>query len=258
MSLILEGVRKTFRSGGKEQVLFDDLWLEVHPGERVAILGLAKSGKTTLLEIICGTKPIDAGYIERGLRPSWPIPMSDFIAPRSSVAWNIRWVARLLGVRDRDFTRFAAKLGDLEPYLDTRVGDCPRFVKQQLAFAIGLAADFDLYLFDGQLVPPRKEFKDLGMAVLEERTEGKAVLIVTAQPKALPENFDRAYVLEEGRATPFDSLDEAGEHFKALKEAEAERQSAEGRRADEMGGPDSILEESFTTTDQAAAIASDF
>ena len=59
MSIRIEGIRKRF---GTHSVL-EDIDLEVHTGELVALLGPSGCGKTTLLRIIAGLEQPDAGSV---------------------------------------------------------------------------------------------------------------------------------------------------------------------------------------------------
>jgi len=47
-----EGLKKVFRSGASELVLFDNLSFEVKPGEMLAIVGESGTGKSSLLHIL--------------------------------------------------------------------------------------------------------------------------------------------------------------------------------------------------------------
>ena len=51
-ALRIEGLRKVFRSGASELVVFDNLSFEVGQGEMLAIVGESGSGKSTLLHIV--------------------------------------------------------------------------------------------------------------------------------------------------------------------------------------------------------------
>ena len=48
----IQGLKKVFRSGASELVLFDNLSFEVGPGEMLAIVGESGTGKSTLLHIL--------------------------------------------------------------------------------------------------------------------------------------------------------------------------------------------------------------
>ena len=45
--------------------VLQDVNLQIHPGESVAIIGANGSGKTTLLKILAGLTPVSSGEIGR-------------------------------------------------------------------------------------------------------------------------------------------------------------------------------------------------
>ena len=62
--LELRNIRKVYNAGSiTELKLFDDFSLTVDDGEFVSVIGSNGSGKTSLLNIICGSIPIESGDV---------------------------------------------------------------------------------------------------------------------------------------------------------------------------------------------------
>ena len=53
----------SFRYPGTEKYIFRDLNLVIHPGERIAIVGLNGAGKTTIVKLLCGLYDPDEGQV---------------------------------------------------------------------------------------------------------------------------------------------------------------------------------------------------
>ncbi|MCP2344840.1 ABC transporter ATP-binding protein [Nonomuraea roseoviolacea] len=61
--VVVEGLRKVYRTGPKEVVALREVTFEAYPGELIAIRGRSGSGKTTLLNQIGGLDRPDAGRV---------------------------------------------------------------------------------------------------------------------------------------------------------------------------------------------------
>ncbi len=61
--LRVEGLRKVFRSGKSDLVLFDNLSFQILQGEMVAIVGESGAGKSTLLHILSALDSASAGDV---------------------------------------------------------------------------------------------------------------------------------------------------------------------------------------------------
>ncbi|UTT42342.1 ABC-F family ATP-binding cassette domain-containing protein [Exiguobacterium aurantiacum] len=61
MSLLtIEGIHKEFA----DKVLFDDVTMTIHPGNRIGVIGVNGSGKSTFLKIIAGVETADRGAMQ--------------------------------------------------------------------------------------------------------------------------------------------------------------------------------------------------
>lgn len=61
MSLLtIEGIHKEFA----DKVLFDDVTMTIHPGNRIGVIGVNGSGKSTFLKIIAGVETADRGTMQ--------------------------------------------------------------------------------------------------------------------------------------------------------------------------------------------------
>ncbi|MEG0824234.1 MAG: ATP-binding cassette domain-containing protein [Oscillospiraceae bacterium] len=63
----MEHLRKVFNPGNvSESVLFDDFSFQIAKGEFISVVGSNGSGKTTMLNLLCGSLPLDGGAIFLG------------------------------------------------------------------------------------------------------------------------------------------------------------------------------------------------
>ena len=67
--LNIEHVSKVFG----DKVIFDDVSYGIHEGDKIGIIGINGTGKTTLLKIIAGLEETDEGQVicQRGLRVAY-------------------------------------------------------------------------------------------------------------------------------------------------------------------------------------------
>jgi len=203
------------------------LSLEVPDGARIAILGLPKSGKTTLLRTLCGTLTADLGRVENTSHTSWPIPLTTFMAGPGTVARNIRFLAKLYGISDESFPRRVAEMMEIGEFLNVPLQKCPKIVRPRLAFGLAIGLDFDIYLFDGALAPSDKNFKPRWAEILAERLKGRGYVVATANPKDVEQYSDSVYVLEAGQARYFGMVTEGVEYFKELLASQKQQVAAE-------------------------------
>jgi ABC-type multidrug transport system ATPase subunit len=61
--LALERVGKRYKAGRLERVVLDEVSLSLEAGELVAVWGMPRSGRSTLLRIAAGIEPPDTGFV---------------------------------------------------------------------------------------------------------------------------------------------------------------------------------------------------
>ena len=206
--LRLTAVTKRF---GARTVL-NGVSLEIHPGEYVAVLGDSGIGKSTLLNVIAGLEPVDAGEIRfdgrnlvamgddklAGLRrDSFGFIFQAFhVLPHLSVEENVALPLLLKGVRDSAKPReLLAAVG-----LKGREASAPRELSggelQRVAIARALAGDPRLVLADeptGNLDPENAR-QVLALLRAQVKRRGAAAILATHSEQAAAA-CDRRYRL---------------------------------------------------------------
>lgn len=129
--------------------LIDDATLYIGEHDRIGVVGVNGTGKSTLLKLLCGLEEPDAGTIMRcsGLRVSYLPQMPSYDAPRNAVEQVLHDAPRDVGAPDAYEARsLLTQLGitDFE-------GDVRRFSggqKKRVALAAALIRPVDLLLLD--------------------------------------------------------------------------------------------------------------
>jgi multiple sugar transport system ATP-binding protein len=153
----LQNVAKSFESG----VLFDDVSIEIEPGEFLAILGPSGGGKSTLLNMISGlTAPssgrvfiggLDVTEMEPHQRNIAMVFQSYALYPTMSVRKNIGFSLQVNGTSAREVAlkvAAIAKLLKIDDLLDRRPGQLSGGQQQRVAIGRALIRDPAVLLLD--------------------------------------------------------------------------------------------------------------
>jgi NitT/TauT family transport system ATP-binding protein len=159
VGLKIDAVSKSFSIGHGEVVrALEQINLEIHDGEFVAVVGPSGCGKSTLLRIVAGLEQSDQGTALIGGRQPAEVTRRHEIGvafqdhallPWLSVAENIMLPARLAGIRpDREYMRYLTELVGLTDFTNARPRQLSGGMRQRVAIARAMMLNPVLMLFD--------------------------------------------------------------------------------------------------------------
>jgi ABC-type nitrate/sulfonate/bicarbonate transport system ATPase subunit len=200
--------------------VIEEIDVEATPGEVVGIVGPSGCGKTTLLELVAGLRPPDAGAVSVGAS-SEPaerlgrcayMPQRDLLLPWLSALDNAALALRLAGISRGDArTRAGAhfeRLG-LSGFETTRPDRLSGGMRQRVAFLRTLMAGRPVLLLDEPFASldaiTRAEMQSWLAGVL--RPDRHTVLLVTHDVEEALYLADRVLVLSARPARVVDRID---------------------------------------------------
>ena len=168
--LNIEHVHKVYG----EKVIFDDISLGIQEGEKIGIIGINGTGKSTLLKIVAGQEEPDEGQIVRqNGRSIAYLPQNPRFLPGETVMsytqevdenWRVQSILNKLGITE---------YGEL---LENLSGG----QRRKVALAKVLASDFDILLLD----EPTNHLDDEMISWLEEYLkEFKGVVLMVTHDR---------------------------------------------------------------------------
>lgn len=84
--LTLEHISKSYT----ERILFDDIGLGINDGDKIGVIGINGTGKSTLLKIITGLEDADAGTVTRGKKVQIAyLPQTPVFDPDKTILENV-------------------------------------------------------------------------------------------------------------------------------------------------------------------------
>ncbi len=210
-TITLDGVRKSY---GRTEVIHG-IDMEIEDGELIVIVGPSGCGKSTLLRMVAGLETITEGRIQIGGRVVNDLePRERDIAmvfqnyalyphmnARDNLAYGLK-IARKSKAEIAERVARAAKMLQLEPYLDRKPRQLSGGQRQRVAMGRAIVRDPAAFLFDEPLsnldaklrVQMRMEIKAL------QRELGVTSLYVTHDQVEAMTLADRMIVMNEGVA----------------------------------------------------------
>ena len=212
--LEFDNVSKSFWTGTQRKVILERASFRVELGNSIGILAPNGTGKTTLINMMCGLEKPDEGTIRSTCSVSFPLGFMGGVVARHSANENARYIARIYGL-DPDYVEaFCHWLTDIGEYFDMPVGTYSAGMRQRFSFALLLALKFDIYLIDeGMPQTTDVEFNRKAGSVLYERLRDSTVIVVSHQPSTIEKFCRTAAILRDGKLYMFETLEEAKQYY---------------------------------------------
>lgn len=246
------GLRGLF-GGGEERVALDGVDLDIHAGERVALLGANGAGKSTTVKLLCGLlsptagRITVAGRVPHARRAEHVRDLGVVFGHRTQLWWDLRVrdgldvLARLHGVRDGGARRAALiDALDVGSLLEQRVRELSLGQRTRCELVAALQHGPSLLLLDepsvGLDVGARAALRRAVLAACEQT--GATVLLTSHDLGDVRAVCDRVLLLQEGRLVHDGSMREVVARLggqRRLRVRLAEPLEAPGRLQDMLG-----------------------
>lgn len=208
----LVNLSKSFWANDTQQVILDDVSFQF-PGQRsIALLGRNGAGKSTFLQVISGALEPDAGHVVTNGSMSWPVGFGGSFHRELTGAQNIRVIARLYGVDTDDLVSFVEDFADIGEHFHMPIRSYSSGMRSRLAFGASMGIPFDTYLVDEVTAVGDAKFKRKSKALFRERMKSAGAFVVSHDMKQIRELCDCGCVLDNGKFTFFDTVEDAISH----------------------------------------------
>ncbi|MEE2906864.1 MAG: ABC transporter ATP-binding protein [Planctomycetota bacterium] len=187
----------------REHWALQELDIDVARGESVAVIGRNGSGKSTFLQLLCGTTTPTRGWIETHGRIAPLLELGAGFAPEFTGRENVRLAASILGISRSEIN---ARTQDIIDFADLPAGFIDQPVKRyssgmyaRLAFAVAIHVDADILVVDEILAVGDGAFVQKCMRAIREFKETGTLFFVSHDTPAVLALCERAIWLDKGK-----------------------------------------------------------
>ena len=205
---------------GADHPAVDKLDLEINDGEFMVLVGPSGCGKSTSLRMLAGLEEVSDGTIHIGERDVTHMPPKDrdiamvfqnyALYPHMTVADNMGFALKMAGIGKEERAkrvRDAAKLLDLEAYLDRKPKALSGGQRQRVAMGRAIVREPQVFLMDEPLSNLDAKLRvstRAQIAALQRRLGVTTVYVTHDQVEAMTMG-DRVAVLKDGLLQQVDS-----------------------------------------------------
>ncbi len=215
---------KSLTSRGKIKTVREDFWalkdvnFEINPGEAVGIIGRNGAGKSTLLKVLSRITEPSTGRIEINGRIASLLEVGTGFHPELTGRENVFLNGAILGMTRSEirskFDEIVAFSG-VEKFLDTPVKRYSSGMYVRLAFAVAAHLEPEILVVDEVLAVGDAEFQNKCLGKMNEvsHQEGRTVLFVSHNMRAIQDLCQKSIYLQNGQVLDIGPTDQVIEHY---------------------------------------------
>ena len=195
-----------------------DVSFEVKKGETVGIIGRNGSGKSNLLQMICGTLTPTNGSIQTNGRVAALLELGSGFNPEFTGRENVYMNAAVLGLTtDEIDARFddIAAFADIGDFIEQSVKTYSSGMMVKLAFAVIAHVDADILVVDEALAVGDALFTQKCMRFLRNFMKTGTVLFVSHDTATVVNLCGKAILLNHGQVVQIGTPKDVAEHYLA-------------------------------------------
>lgn len=179
-----------------------DVDLEVCRGESIGIIGRNGSGKSTMLQLICGIVQPTTGSVVVDGRISALLELGAGFNPEFSGRENVYLSTSIMGLsREETDSRLDTiiEFADIGEFIDHPVKTYSSGMFVRLAFATAISVDPDVLVIDEALAVGDIFFQQKCMKYMRKMMENNTIVLVSHDMHAVSSLCDRVIVMEGGK-----------------------------------------------------------
>jgi lipopolysaccharide transport system ATP-binding protein len=248
---------------GRWQQQYEDFWalsdvnLTVRRGETLGVIGRNGAGKSTFLQLVCGTLRASTGKVAVNGRIAAMLELGSGFNPHFTGRENVMLSASILGLSAGEIkARFheIEAFADIGRYIDEPVRHYSSGMYARLAFSVCAHVDADILIVDEILAVGDIAFQQKCMRFLHRFRQKGTLLFVSHDSEAVVRLCDHVLWLDHGKVHDYGEAREMCRRYRvAQSELMAEESSGfrAGGRLKPIAPPPPVAADSFAFNPEA-------
>lgn len=218
--LELVNLTKSYPTRLGRHYVFRDLNFVFPEGVSVGLMGRNGAGKSTLMQILGGVEVPDSGKIHTDKTISWTVGLSGGLQSSLTARDNVKFVCRIHGLGREEMeekVRYVEDFADIGKFFDMPIKSYSSGMRSRVSFGLSMAFKFDYYLVDEGMSAGDPMFRKKASDAFKNRTKDANLILVSHNVRDIRNLCQMVVVLDGGRATLFEDVEEGLAVYQSLK-----------------------------------------